>query len=478
MKIRMLIIIVQFVLIIVLGAALLTRYVVFGAVEPMVREPKAPGESTLAYQPLPPPRIPSDTISQLVKFKKNFTPTVEKVTDRIYLARGFALGSVAMVITDDGLVIVDTTESREAARAIWERFREITDQPVRYIIYTHSHRDHIFGAPVFYSPGVPVIATEEAVKMMDLYYRELLPFIERSRDNQSGRLAPGFARPLPMKGPFKHELQPELIRPTITFAESYEFELGGTKFELRHTRGETTGHLMVWLPEVKALFPGDLYYESFPNLSTPMLEQRPVKDWYEWLDRIVAMEPEYLVPSHNRPISGREAVREVLTWHSRGIRYVYDETVKAINEGLTEEEAVEKIHLPPDLAGRWHLAEVYGRVDWSVRGIYRALTGWYDGRGAGLNPLPARYVSREVIALAGGADKLLARAIELQKAGEHQLVCELCDMVIRANSKDKLAHNIKAVSLEYMGYQAKNLNVFGFYRSAAALERQAAEVKP
>ena len=380
---------------------------------------------------------------------------MHKITDRIYLARGFALGSVAMVSTDDGLVIIDTTESRDAALAIRDRFREITDQPVRYVIYTHSHRDHILGAPVFVNPDVKVIATNEAVKMMDLYYKELRPFINRSRDNQSGRLAPEYARPLPMQSPFKHDQNPELIRPTITFDETYEFELGGTKFELRHTMGETPGHLLVWLPQVKALFSGDLYYNSYPNLSTPMLEQRPVKAWYEWLDRMAAMEAEYLVPSHNRPIIGRDAVREALTFHSRGIRYVYEETVKAINQGLTEEEAVAKIHLPPELAERPHLREAYGRVDWSIRGLYRAITGWYDGRGTTLKPLPAQYVSRELVSLAGGADKLLVRAIELQKKGEHQLVCEMCDVVIRANPEDKLAHTVKAASLEYLGYQTK-----------------------
>ena len=325
---------------------------------------------------------------------------------------------------------------------------------------------------------VDVIATNDAVKLLKSYRGELRGFHDRSRANQSGRLAREYSLEFPIKSPFKPEADSKLIWPTKTFDEKYTFELGGTRIELYHTTGETPGHLMVWLPQEKALFPGDLYYESFPNLSAPMLEPRPVKGWYESLERMIALKPAYLVPGHSHEVIGEENVHEVLTNHSRAIRFVYEETVKAINQGLSVDEAVAKIGLPPELAGRSHLWEVYGRVDWSVRGIYQGLTGWYDGRGTGLNPLPAGYLDRELVLLAGGADKLLARAIELQKAGEHQLVCQLCDVVINANPEEKLARVVKSFSLDYLGYLSGNLNMFGFYRSAAAMERKQAAYKP
>ena len=95
-----------------------------------------------------------------------------------------------------------------------------------------------------------------------------------------------------------------------------------------------------------------------------------------------------------------------------------------------------------------------------------------------MNPLPPAYRAREVVTLAGGADKLLRRAIELQAEGEHQLACEIADLVISANPRDKTARVVKANSLDYIGYSSGNLNMFGFYRSAAALERQAVGAKP
>jgi len=467
-------------LLIILGllGVLITQYISLKTVRPMVREPLAPGESTIQYTSPPPPRMNLETVQKAKALKKEFSPKVDKITDSIYLARGFSLGSSIMVITDEGLVIIDTTGNAKVAKNIKAEFRKITDKPVRYIIYTHGHLDHIYGTPVFMEEGTEVIATNKAVEFLKRQNGWLKEHHLRSRRNQSGRSAPEYAMKSLFGSPFPPQGKRNLIWPTIRFDESYTFELGGKRFELYHTIGETPGHLMVWMPKEKALFPGDLYYSSFPNLSTPMLEPRQVKGWYESLDRMVALKPVNVIPSHSRALLGEAESIDVLKHHSEAIRYVYEKTLKAINDGKSVEEAVHTIKLPERLAGRWHLAELYGRVDWSIRGMYQKKIGWYDGRGTSLNPLPPAYQAREMVKLAGGADKILKRSIDLQKKGEHQLACELADVVIAANPEDKTARMIKADSLDYIGIQSGNLNMFGFYHSASSLERQAAGIKP
>ncbi len=467
----------ELVLIVLLVGVLAPQCITFKKQEPVVRQPQAPGESTVSYVPPSAPKFPFDALKQINVLRKMMKSEVVEITPDIYLAKGFALGSVQMVITDDGVVIIDTTESEKSAREILKRFRKITDKPIKYLIYTHSHLDHTQGAPVFMEDNPEVIATNDAVKKMKKDFVWLRDFVRRSRVIQAGKAAPEYARPLPMETPFRGVgEQEELVWPTITFDEEYTFRLGDKTFELYHTTGETPGHLMIWIPEERALFPGDLFYHSFPNLSTPMLESRPVKGWYQSLDRMIAMEPKYLVPGHTDPLIGKETIREVLTEYSRAIKHVYNKTVKGLNEGKTADEMAQSIELPPELAEKRYLQEYYGRVSWSVRGIHRKLTGWYDGKGTGLTPLPPHIKAREMVKLAGGPDKILERAIELQKNDEHQLVCELCDVVIAANPEDKMAHMIKAASLDYLGVADFNLNMFGFYRSAAAMERKAAGV--
>jgi glyoxylase-like metal-dependent hydrolase (beta-lactamase superfamily II) len=271
MKIRILVML-QCALIVVLAALLAGRYVSFRDPRPLTREPAAPGEATtLAYTPPPPPPVPAEVLVKLARVKTLMTPRVEKITDDIYLAGGFALENVQMVVTDQGLVIIDTTESRDAAREILARFREITDQPVRGILYTHGHLDHVSGTPAFLEQGTQIIATRDLVEFMQKDFGELRDFHLRSRLNQSGGLAPEYARPLPIRSLFRGlDSLNDPVQPTIPFDDTYSFARGGKTFVLVHTRGETPDHLMVWLPDEKALFCGDLYYASFPNLSTPM----------------------------------------------------------------------------------------------------------------------------------------------------------------------------------------------------------------
>jgi alkyl sulfatase BDS1-like metallo-beta-lactamase superfamily hydrolase len=244
------------------------------------------------------------------------------------------------------------------------------------------------------------------------------------------------------------------------------------------TAGETEDHLAMWMPEDRILFAGDLYYHSFPNLSTPMLESRPVQGWIDSLDRFLELRPAYLVLGHTESLAGADLIAEHLTNYRDAIKYVHDETVRAINEGKTVDEAAAEIKLPDRLADQPYLRELYGRVSWSVRGIYHGYKGWYDGKGTGLDPLPPTFAARELVGLAGGSDKVLARAIELQGAGEHQLAAELCDTVIAANPDDRLAHRIKAESMRYLAFGKANLNCIGFYNSAFSMEMKAAGEAP
>lgn len=464
-----------------LGLGLIVGFLKLKSPELVTREPAAPGESKLTYTP--PPHL---TVSAEMAAKSSamilsmISPKVEKVAPDLYVAKGFALGNVGLVVTAEGLVIVDTTESEESAREILAEFRKITDQPVKYIIYTHYHPDHTQGTRAFYAEGVQVIATRDFVDYINYQNVMLGDHHRRSRAAQAGEAAPDFAFPRPIsKNPFRTGRGlPDVVMPTVTFDQEYSFTLGGKRFELFHTSGETPDHLALWLPDQRALFVGDLYYHSFPNLSTPMLEARPVRGWMNSLERFIALKPEFLALGHTDPLQGADLIQEHLKNYLAAIKFVHDETVRYLNEGKSADEAVAEIKLPKELADLPYLQESYGRVAWSVRGLYHGYKGWYDGSGAGLNPLPPSFRARELAALAGGADKILARAIELQNQGEHQLTAELCDVVIAANPNDQLARRIKAASLEYLAYGFNNLNCFGFYRSAYSLEMKAAGVRP
>ena len=95
--------------------------------------------------------------TSLAKHTEIFEERVEKVADGLYIAIGFGLANSILIEGTDGVVIVDTMESMEAGLRVREAFRKVTDKPVRAIVYTHNHADHIFGAEAFVDDAAPQV---------------------------------------------------------------------------------------------------------------------------------------------------------------------------------------------------------------------------------------------------------------------------------------------------------------------------------
>ena len=89
-------------------------------------------------------------------------------------------------------------------------------------------------------------------------------------------------------------------------------------------------------------------------------------------DRMRALRPAHLAPSHTRPVSGEQEVAEILTAYRDAIQFVHDQTIRGMNQGLTPDELVERIELPPHLRDHPWLRELYGTVEWSVRSVFAA----------------------------------------------------------------------------------------------------------
>jgi glyoxylase-like metal-dependent hydrolase (beta-lactamase superfamily II) len=85
-------------------------------------------------------------------------PELIKVTGRIFCAADCAISNVGFVITENGVVVVDTTESPKVAQRVFDELRKICQLPVSHIIYTHFHDDHVRGASVFHEPSTKIIA--------------------------------------------------------------------------------------------------------------------------------------------------------------------------------------------------------------------------------------------------------------------------------------------------------------------------------
>ena len=410
----------------------------------------------------------------LAEHGREFRKEIIEVTEGVHVAVGYGIANSILLVGDDGFIVVDTMETVEDARTINAEFRRIAaGKPLKAIVYTHNHPDHTFGAAGFVEPGeTPAVYAHEGVNAaLDSLITELRPVMNRRALRMYGHWLTGDAFGNLGVGPFlglKEGSTLSILRPTRTFADRLEDTVAGIRFVLEHAPGETDDTLLVWLPGKKALLPGDNLYKAFPNLYTIRgTPYRNPRKWADSLDRIRAHEAEFLVPGHGRPLAGAAQIAGVLRDYRDAIRYVYDQTIRGINAGLTPDELATTIRLPPHLASSPYLQEFYGKPSWSARMIFGGSLGWFDGNPTSLQPLPLGDEAQRIAALAGGADGLAAaldRAIGQQ---DWQWALQLSDWLLRVRPSDAAAKDARVRALTALGEAEANPNARHYYLMSA-----------
>jgi alkyl sulfatase BDS1-like metallo-beta-lactamase superfamily hydrolase len=194
---------------------------------------------------------------------------------------------------------------------------------------------------------------------------------------------------------------------------------------------------------------------------------RGSEHWIASLEKMIELKPEYVVPSHTRPIVDGVTARAALTAYRDGIKSVLDQTIQGMRQGERPDELVQHVKLPPDLAANPYLQEFYGSVEWAVRGIYADRVGWFEGGATKLFPLPERDRATKLVGLLGGPYKVLARGREALAAREFKWAAELADYVLANDGANAVAKRIKAQALMELGERQINAIARNYYLSSA-----------
>jgi alkyl sulfatase BDS1-like metallo-beta-lactamase superfamily hydrolase len=387
-----------------------------------------------------------------------------KINDSVYMAP--AAGNVYLVKTPAGNVVIDTALADQAPNAK-KLLDAVSDAPVKYIILTHGHADHIGGISLWKEPGTQIIAQRN--------YVEFVNYVSRLAGFFGPRNAAAFNRPAPEVGRWAGNFGGK-IDPTIFFDEKYQFTLGGVEFDLFSTPGETPDHLTVWIPAYKAAFIGDNYSgigipepNSFPNLyAIRGTKPRWALDWIKSLDTVLQLKPEIVLNGHGDPIFGNQEITRRLTRYRDAIQYVHDETVKGMNSGKDVFTLMQEIKLP----GSYDLSQVFGKVSWSVRGIYDGYAGWYDMNPASMYELPPSSVYPDLVRLAGGPEAITRLALEKVEAGKPVEALHLTDVVLASDQKNNAALNARIKALEYLQKACDNYVEEGWLEYGIAKAKQ------
>src|SRR5262245_37586076 len=280
-------------------------------------------------------------------------------------------------------------------------FDSIDASPLRYLLLTQGHVDHVGGVDVLREPGTLVVAQANNPSHQ-AYDARLAPFRARrsmfafaDTIRAASQAASGGPPPPPQARP----------RPDVLFEGQYAFTLGGLDFELIAAPGaETEDSLVVWLPEQRICFTGNVFgalFGHFPNLVTIRGDRyRDPLKYAETLDLLLGLGAELLLTGHHAPVVGREVIRAEVARMKGAVLYVHDAVVAAMNAGKNVYETMRELTLPPEL----QVGEGYGKVPWSARAIWEMYQGWFHGRSTTeLYAAPYWSASPELVAFAGGA---------------------------------------------------------------------------
>ncbi len=197
--------------------------------------------------------------------------------------------NAGIVIGKAGIVVIDTLISAREARQFIRDIRTVSGKDILYVVNTHDHLDHVLGNCEFAKLGAVLVSqtdTKAAIVKNGDAVLERAKYFGLTDEALLGTT---------------------VVAPTLTFSESMEIDLGDKKVQLIHAGpSHTTGSTIVYLPESKVLFAGDVLFTDYH----PNMRDGDIAGWVKALDKIAAMDVASIIPGHG-PLSTKKDVEDM-----------------------------------------------------------------------------------------------------------------------------------------------------------------------
>lgn len=346
-----------------------------------------------------------------------------RINDFIWQSSGTS--NSYMLLTSAGRVIVNCGLGFEALTHK-RLFDAVCPGPTPWIITTQGHVDHVGGVNRFRAPETRYLAQRN----QPLCQCDDARIAERRQSQSYIWFQEVIDHALRIADAHPEALIQDIPVPDLTFDEHHALRVGELDLELIAVPGgETIDSCLVWLPQYRILFCGNLFgpfFPHFPNFNTIRGDKyRDVTRYLDSTAKVLELAPELLITGHGAPIEGAPLIAQCVTRLRDAVSYVHDETLKGINAGADVFQLMRDIRLPPQL----RVGEAYGRVAWCVRTIWESYLGWFHAQATHeLYPTQPRDLYADLARLAG-PQALLGLARE-KLATDPAASTLLCDMAL------------------------------------------------
>ncbi|MEO6928553.1 MAG: MBL fold metallo-hydrolase [Casimicrobiaceae bacterium] len=236
----------------------------------------------------------------------------DKLSEHAYAYTAEGDPNTGIVIGDDAVMVIDTQATPVMAQDVIRRIRDVTDKPIRYVVLSHYHAVRVLGASAY--------APQHVIASRDTY--DLI--VERGAQDMQSEIE-RFPRLFQAV-----ESVPGLTWPTLVFERSMTLWLGKLRVDiLQLGRGHTKGDTVVWLPQDKVLFSGDLVEYG----ATPYTGDAYLGDWPATLDAVAAMGADKLVPGRGASLKNAAEVKAGLEGTRAFITAMFDSVKRGAAAG-------------------------------------------------------------------------------------------------------------------------------------------------
>jgi glyoxylase-like metal-dependent hydrolase (beta-lactamase superfamily II) len=275
--------------------------------------------------------------------------TLQKVSKHVYYVQGTSgiatdnegfISNAAVVLTDEGVVIVDTLGSPSLAIKFLQLIRQVTDKPVIKVIVTHYHADHIYGLQIFKDLGAEIIAPAGYHEYLDS------PISANRLEERRVSLFPWV------------DEQTQLVRPDRVITADESFTLGGVDFAIHlYGAAHSDGDLALLIKNDAVLISGDIIFEG----RVPFTGGADTAHWLKVLKELDTIDLKALIPGHGPAASDpNAAIRLTLRYlqQLKDVMGVAVEQMISFDEAFAEADWSEFAHLPAFKAT--HRRNAYG----------------------------------------------------------------------------------------------------------------------
>jgi len=412
-----------------------------------------------------------------IKHSERLVEKLYKVGEHAWSYVGNGLSNQSFIEGPEGLIVIDTGECVEEMEAALSVIRQETEAPVVACIYTHFH----------YVAGTKAVLKASGKEELDIFSHSgieanLRRFGGEVRPRNTRGLVQQFAVMLPEEGPDglinvglgrflrnpRHApYTPGYIRAQHVFDEPTEVQIAGLRVKFLPAPSDATDSVTLWFPELRIAVNNLLWPALFNVFAIRGEEYRDPRILLRGLDELRDLDADYLIGTHGPPIEGPQLIRDRITDYRDTIQFMWDQTVRGANLGLTLDELIAFVQLPSHFSRNYVTTQFYGVVEHHVRQIYNGLFGWFDEDESKLFPTPSPERAQKLIAGFGGKPYVRTAIDKALEEGDYRWAIELSTWLVRcelnpsgrADAGEQEDRNRLAESLRGVGQSTTAANI-------------------